>query len=52
MKKKRDYTARTAFRLPAETRSKIAALITTGKYKNLSHAVRAALALLFEKEGV
>ena len=41
--------SRTALRLPHEQREEIDRLVCEGKFKNLSHVVRAALAEFLEK---
>jgi len=43
LKKVRNHDSRTALRLPRQQRQQIDKLVESGKFKNLSHVIRAAL---------
>ena len=45
-----EFEKRIAIRLPSEQRQKIDALVSEGKFQNLSHLVREALKQFLEKE--
>ena len=46
-----EQDSRIAIRLPSKERQQIDALVESGKYKNLSQVIRAALKEFLSKEG-